>query len=109
MGPGNKILVHHYMFLKKQMLEPSEEGNDGDNPIEVEMYLLNTRLSMKAVFYSFSSQNCPVNLTLHYYKYHKELKMWSNVLIIGYAIKMPGSNRNNLGCAIDTVFTGGNT
>jgi hypothetical protein len=56
MGPGNKILVHHYMFLKKQMLEPLEEGNDdGDIPIEVEMYLLNTRLSMKAVFYSFSS------------------------------------------------------
>ena len=56
MGPGIKILVHHYMFLKKYMLEPLEEGNDdGDIPIEVEMYLLNTRLSMKAVFYSFSS------------------------------------------------------
>ena len=56
MGPGNKMLVHHYMFLKKKMLEPLEEGNDGvDIPNEVEMYLLNTRLSMKAVFYSFSS------------------------------------------------------
>ena len=83
------------------MLEPLEERNDEDIPIELELYLLNTRLSMKAVFYSFSSKSCHVNITMHYYKYHKELQMWSNVLIIRYAIKTGGTRNKDLGCPID--------